>query len=286
MQLLVLGDLHLGEDGFVVDPHPSWDRFDAVLTVGDVAHSRVTLTDGKPQQEELVGVEEARVFFRRLDDLGVPVLTVPGNHDYRRHTDLIRGTTQVRNVHRETCALEGYHVVGLGSERFDDGPEVRYDPEAVAEADDPDAWLERTLDRAGCSEADAIPAELGDRIGEFESQFATYTDRYETLQSLVTEAEASARRIVLTHVPPFDTSLDRITKSVPRIGGRHWGSIALKNVLIRHDISFVACGHIHEREGVETVAGTTCLNAGSRSAYAVTLEGEDVSITDVESPVE
>ncbi|MDS0477184.1 metallophosphoesterase [Natrinema sp. 1APR25-10V2] len=286
MRLLVLGDLHLGQDGFTADPHPSWDRFDAVLTVGDVAHSRVTVTDGKPQQEELVGVVEAQAFFRQLDELGVPILTVPGNHDYRRHANLVRGTTRGRNLHRETAALEGYHVAGFGSEIFDAGPEVRYDPEAVAGLDDPDVWLKRTLARAGSNEADATLAELRNRIDGFESQFATYTERYETLRSLATGTEPGTGRIVLTHVPPFDTSLDRVAESVPRIGGRHWGSIALKNVLADHDISFVACGHIHEREDVATVAGTPCLNAGFRSAYAVTLEEDDVSITDAEPPVE
>ncbi|WP_229380295.1 hypothetical protein [Haloterrigena salifodinae] len=86
----------------------------------------------------------------------------------------------------------------------------------------------------------------------------------------------------MTHLPPFDTPLDRAAESVPRIGGRHWGSITLKNGLTKCDISFVACGHIHEREGVATVADTPCLNAGFRSAYNVTLEGDDVSIADVE----
>ncbi|ADB62816.1 metallophosphoesterase (plasmid) [Haloterrigena turkmenica DSM 5511] len=288
MRLLVLGDLHLGEDGFDAEPHPSWDRFDAALTVGDVAHSSVTVTDGKPQQEELVGIEEAQAFFRRLDDLDVLVLTVPGNHDYRRHADLIRETTRVRNLHRETYPLEGYCAFGLGSETFDAGPEVRYDPDAVTEPDDPDAWLERALKRAGRDEADATLAELRERIDAFDDQFATYTDRYETLRSLATgrESETNAGRIALTHVPPFDTSLDRVAESVPRIGGRHWGSIALKNVLNECDISFVACGHVHEREGVATVADTPCLNAGFRSAYDVTLEGDDVSIVNTDPLVE
>jgi len=175
-------------------------------------------------------------------------------------------------------------VVGFGSETFDVGPEVRYDPEAVAGLDDPDVWLERTLARAGSNEADATLAELRNRIDGFESQFETYTERYGTLRSLATGTEPSTGQIVLTHVPPFDTSLDRVAESVPRIGGRHWGSIALKNVLTEHELSFVACGHIHEREGVATVAGTPCLNAGFRSAYAVTLEEDAVSITDAELP--
>ncbi len=288
MRLLVLGDLHLGEDGFDAEPHPSWDRFDAVLTVGDVAHSRVTMVDGKPQQEELVGVEEAQAFFRRLDDLGVPVLTVPGNHDYRRHDELIRETMRVRDLHRETHTLEGYHAVGLGSETFDAGPEVRYDPETMADIDDPDAWLERTLDRAARDETGGNLTGLRERIDEFDDQFATYIDRDETLRSLATEheSEASTGRIVLTHVPPFDTSIDRVAESVPQIGGRHWGSVALKNLLTAYEVSFVACGHIHECEGVATVAGTPCLNAGSRNAYDVRIEAGDISITEAEPLVE
>ena len=285
MNLLVVGDLHLGENGYAARPHPSWERFDAVLTVGDVAHSRVTVTDGTLRQEELVGLEEATAFFEHLDDLGVPVLTVPGNHDHHRHEAFIDGTTGVRNLHRSTAELGAYHAVGFGSELLDDGPEVRYDRENVTEIDDPDAWIARTLDRAAGDETAAI-ARLRDRLEGVDEGIATYTEHYETLASLVTDSEDSAGPIVLTHVPPFNTTLDRVAESVPRIGGRHWGSIALTNLLTERDISFVACGHIHEAEGVDTVAGTTCLNAGYRSAYAVTLENGAVSISDAEPPVE
>ncbi|TMT85721.1 metallophosphoesterase [Haloterrigena sp. H1] len=285
MKLLVLGDLHLGEDGYAARPNPSWERFDAVLTVGDVAHSRVTVVDGTLRQEKLVGLEEATTFFEHLGELDVPVLTVPGNHDHERHEECIDGATGVRNLHRATVDLGAYHAFGFGSELLDDGPEVRYDPEQVAGIDDPDAWLARTLDRAAGDETEAAAALRG-RLEEFDTQFATYTDQYETLTSLTTDSEASAGTIVLTHVPPFNTTLDRVAESVSRIGGRHWGSIALTNLLTEHDISFVACGHIHEADGVDTVAGTPCLNAGYRSAYDVTLENGDVSITDAEPPIE
>ncbi|MFA9415055.1 metallophosphoesterase [Natrinema sp. HArc-T2] len=284
MKLLVLGDLHLGEDGYTARPHPSWERFDAVLTVGDVAHSRVSVANGTLQQEELVGLEEATAFFERLDDLGIPLLTVPGNHDYQRHDEIIDGATGAQNLHRATTDLGRYNVFGFGSELLDDGPEVRYDPENVTEIDDPDAWLARTLDRAAGDETEA--AALRDRLEGVDQQVATYTDGYETLTSLATAEAGALGTIALTHVPPFNTTLDRVADSVPRIGGRHWGSIALTNLLAEHDISFVACGHIHEAEGVEPVAGTPCLNAGYRSAYDVTLENGDVSITDAEPPVE
>lgn len=285
MRLLVLGDLHLGEDGYAGRPHPSWERFDAVLTVGDVAHSRVSVANGTLQQEELVGLEGANAFFEHLDDLDVPVLTVPGNHDHERHEECIDGATGVRNLHRAMADLGSYHAFGFGSELLDDGPEVRYDPEDMSGIDDPDAWLARTLDRAAGDDTEATAA-LRDRIEDLDKQFATYTDQYETLTSLATDSEASAGTIVLTHVPPFNTTLDQVAESVPRIGGRHWGSIALANILTEYDISFVACGHIHEAEGVETVAGTPCLNAGYRSAYDVTLENGNVSITHAEPPIE
>jgi Icc-related predicted phosphoesterase len=279
MRLLVLGDLHLGEDGFEARPHPSWERFDAVLTVGDVAHSSVAFVDGRPRRDELVGFEEARAFLRRLDDLGVPVRAVPGNHDHGRHADLVDGTTRIRSLHRTTSELEGYRAFGFGSETFDDGPTVRYDPEAVPE-DDPDAWLAETLERA--VRDGTAPEALRERIDEFDRQFDAYADRYGTLRSLVPD---SGTAIGVVHVPPFDTTLDRIADEVPRIGGRHWGSIALTNLLATRDVSFLACGHIHEGEGTATVAGTVCLNAGYRSAYEVTLEGDDVSVADAEGPI-
>ena len=285
MNVLVLGDLHLGEDGYAARPHPSWERFDAILIVGDLAHARVTVADGGLQREELVGLEEAKTFVSQLDDLGVPILSVPGNHDHHCHDAIISEATQTRGLHRGTSDFEGVHAFGVGSELLDDGPEVRYEPDAMTGIDDPDAWLARTLDRAVGGETDAIAA-LRDRLEEFDRQFSTYTERYEVLTDLATASDPNADRIALTHVPPFDTTLDRIDDAVPRIGGRHWGSIALTNLLITHDVSFVACGHIHEGEGVDTVAGTPCLNAGYRSAYEVTIENGDVSITDAEPPLE
>ncbi|MFD1563849.1 metallophosphoesterase [Haloarchaeobius amylolyticus] len=285
MKLLVLGDLHLGEDGYTARPHPSWERFDAVLIVGDVAHSRVSVTDGELRREELVGLEEAKTFVEQLDDLEVPVLAVPGNHDHHCHDAIVSEATRARDLHRSTADLGPAHAFGVGSELLDDGPEVRYDPDDMTGINEPDAWLARTLERAAGGESDAI-ATLRDRLENFDQQFSTYTERYDVLTDLATANHHDAETIALTHVPPFDTTLDRIDDAVPRIGGRHWGSIALTNLLTEYDVSFVACGHIHEGEGVDTVAGTPCLNAGYRSAYAVTLADGDVSITDAEPPVE
>ena len=83
MQLLVLGDLHLGDEGYAAEPHPSWERFDAVVTVGDVAHSRVTITDGKPQQEELVGgvLNASPDRLEAAGDEGIPQVVSTGALD-------------------------------------------------------------------------------------------------------------------------------------------------------------------------------------------------------------
>lgn len=281
MRVLVLGDLHLGQDGFRARPHPSWERHDAVLTVGDVAHSRVTVEEGGPRREEVVGVDAAREFYAELGELDVPAAAVPGNHDHDHHARLV-ADTGVENLHRATTDIDGWRVFGVGSERFDEGPEVRYDSDAVPDSEDADAWLAAALERA--ADGDSEPrATLRERVSEFDRQFDTYSERVATLRSLVSGSDRTGT-VGAVHVPPFDTPLDRVEESVPRIGGRHWGSVALSNVLASHDVAFLACGHIHEGEGAATVAGTTCLNAGYRNAYSVTIEESGVELSRAEPP--
>ncbi len=72
-------------------------------------------------------------------------------------------------------------------------------------------------------------------------------------------------RILLTHVPPFGTSVDRAFL------GRHCGSRALRDFVEAHRPCLLVCGHIHESVGIEQLGSTTVVNCGpaSRGSYAV-----------------
>jgi uncharacterized protein len=82
------------------------------------------------------------------------------------------------------------------------------------------------------------------------------------------------RRVVLAHVPPRDTRLDRT------IFGRHVGSSALRGFIERTQPALVVCGHIHEARGIDQIGETTVVNCGHAAIgeYAVADVGEEVAV--------
>ncbi|AFK22034.1 metallophosphoesterase [Pyrococcus sp. ST04] len=76
--------------------------------------------------------------------------------------------------------------------------------------------------------------------------------------------------IVLTHAPPYGTSLDRTYSGV------HAGSKGLRRFIEEYQPPFCICGHIHEARGIETLGTTIAVNPGplSRGFYAV-IDTED-----------
>jgi Icc-related predicted phosphoesterase len=83
----------------------------------------------------------------------------------------------------------------------------------------------------------------------------------ETLADLLEQARQQVadvpRTILLTHVPPYGTALDRI------FTGRHVGSTALRNFIERHQPSLCLCGHVHEAAGLAMLGQTQLCNAGA-----------------------
>ena len=66
-------------------------------------------------------------------------------------------------------------------------------------------------------------------------------------------------QVLICHVPPLNTALDRIKE------GLHAGSRAVRDFIEQHQPAHFFCGHIHEAEGVEIQMGAThCVNVGKR----------------------
>lgn len=86
--------------------------------------------------------------------------------------------------------------------------------------------------------------------GEMEdSEFAKRLEAFTGLQNL----------LLITHGPPHGTELDRVW------GGRHVGSKAIREFILRERPLLNLSGHIHETEGVVTQLGATeCENVGKR----------------------
>ena len=66
----------------------------------------------------------------------------------------------------------------------------------------------------------------------------------------------SARRLLVCHVPPFDTRLDRLMNGTPV------GSPAVREFLERRQPDLAVVGHIHEGRGIDRIGNTIVVNPG------------------------
>lgn len=266
MKVLVVGDLHLRDDE-QVSIRAEWDAYDAILLVGDIIDTAATTSSAGAQ------------FLSALGDLSPPTLAVPGNHDHRRHSERIQDIEGLYDLHQKTHSLDGQHLIcGLGSTKFDEGPEVRAGPRD--KIDEPER-VRQMVHRL-------VEADFSFQTTEIESSGVTvsgseriqYARRIQSLRTLYTNS-SSERCVFLTHVPPYNTALDTM-QTTKTAKTRNWGSMALRNFLEEVEVELVASGHIHESAGSTVVDGTLCVNPGFRHAVSVDLRVETPSIEDVE----
>jgi Icc-related predicted phosphoesterase len=64
-------------------------------------------------------------------------------------------------------------------------------------------------------------------------------------------------RILVSHVPPRNTSIDVVRN------GTHVGSEEVRTFILAHGFNLCICGHIHEARGNDRVGECTCINTGS-----------------------
>ncbi len=111
------------------------------------------------------------------------------------------------------------------------------------------------------------------------------------LASLSSQVKDWEHAIVLTHVPPYDTKLDKAPKldekfNVAYSGGYPVmipvGSISVRKLIEEHQPLLGLHGHIHEGKGIDHIGRTTIINSGSEyykgllSAALVNLEDDKV----------
>jgi Icc-related predicted phosphoesterase len=298
MRLLAFGDFHIkaGGQSLNYDGLEVPEGVDAVVSIGDVVH-RITDAD----------VAAGREFFERVVDAGVPVVAVPGNHDpdgeYER---LVGGLPTAVNAHERVVdgtafggdgdPLDGHAIVGWGCEGFDFKPEIRVtDFDALDPRSAPRSERRHASDRAatrledalfGYVTADGDPDELRERLGvrrgertAFREQLDRTLSTFETLDGLL--SEASGFPVVCTHIPPYNTPLDRhhsVGRREADLEGLHVGSIGLKLALRKHRPIAALSGHSHNGEyqsGVDGTAGRPhMLNVGFRGIVDVEFDGD------------
>jgi len=81
-------------------------------------------------------------------------------------------------------------------------------------------------------------------------------------------------RILVSHSPPLDTSLDRTRF------GLHVGSRSVRGFIEKEQPDLILCGHIHESRGKDHLGGSVIVNPGSarHGSYAVVNLTEEIHI--------
>jgi Icc-related predicted phosphoesterase len=256
MSILVIGDLHLGVDQQRPKIHSEWSAYDAVFLVGDIVDA------GNRTRSLPASV------YSDLNALGIPIVSVPGNHDFRKHESRIKEYEEIVCVHNRCVCKSGYIIGGLGSTQYDEGPEIRGEPLQHRSSEE---LIDTIIHLEGSAEIieDSV---LSGSVTEKERQW--YNERLESLRSLRLQSNDSPQ-ILMTHIPPFG-SPGAYLESHPR-GSRpvSWGSLAVRQYIEETDIDLHLCGHIHEQSGPHTIAGVISLNAGYRKAFEVNFSAQD-----------
>lgn len=305
MTVLVYTDLHLGTSATErVDrlvSHAAADDVEAVFLLGDVIDENRDHADSPAAGERYE--QQGRLFLERLNDLDIPVVVVPGNHDPVHTMDrLIDGLANIVNAHERVVrfgddgdfvvdSLAGGSVVGFGCEQFDLSSELSYrdfpeldvladaTPEnihhkATQQAESIEAAIGRFLTESASVEqaADSLTIDPASH-GAFEEQLEDIQSTFEILAKLLDQA--SEPTIVLSHQPPFNTALDHHHSDRGMAGRIHKGSIPLKMAVLHAGPSLVLSGHTHfeQRDDFQTANGyTTAYNSGDAGIAEIAVQ--------------
>lgn len=295
MDLLAFGDLHLKSVGARIqyDQLQIPTATDAIVVIGDVVH--------RAEPDELA---VGREFFERLDEVGVPVVAVPGNHDPHEHyPTMIDGYQNVLNAHGRAVTgedfshlgdapLDGFQIAGWGCEQFDFTTEV--DVTAIPALDPTDERNPNDrayqADRAAQAVEDAVfdiftsdmtpnhvferfDIPMGERRGILDG-IERAQETYETVSTPI--AGASEATVVLSHVPPYNTAIDR-HHAMGRdddLNGFHVGSLGLKLALRKQRPHAALSGHSHHHDYQPRIGGDErphVLGLGFRGVHSVSV---------------
>jgi Icc-related predicted phosphoesterase len=287
VDLLVISDLHLRATGaqYPVADLPV-EAHDIVLSLGDVI-------DENREHAKSVSAGEAyeergRAFLERLDEQGVPVLVVPGNHDPVDCTQrLSEGLTNVHSLHGVTRNVVvgadwSLTIAGWGCKQFDftpallspDYPDIPVEDEVRT----PDAVASTLLRAAGQYLAgDLSETNLAHKLGteatnpSFETSLARLDARFKTLVELV--EGANSRGVVASHISPFNVPFD-IRGQHSHDGDYHFGSVALRIALAAAGVDACLSGHTHQRglTAIPTTSGHSYVhNPGDAGVSSVSI---------------
>ena len=97
----------------------------------------------------------------------------------------------------------------------------------------------------------------------------------DTYRNLLNNVECSGFKIVITHLPPYGTKIDKL------FWGGHGGSEDIREFIESLNPRIVFSGHIHEGRGVDKINDTVLVNPGPlEEGYYATciISGEELDI--------
>jgi Icc-related predicted phosphoesterase len=307
VRLLLLGDLHLSTTGpSVPQACPDLDSLDvdAIVSIGDIVDDNKIHADDPAAGAAYE--ERGRAFFSRLNEIGVPIIAVPGNHDPVECTHrLTTGLDNITVAHR--CVVDGTTLqsdtlnkvcfVGWGCDQFDLTPAFRYDqytgivPKDVSTenhaqiARESATTIEAVISQYLSSEFDgsaAAAAELGvapPRQETCANELDALADEFDAIHALL--AEANETTVLLSHESPFHVHFDYHHSGDGLRQRLHHGSIPLKMAIAATGPDVVFSGHMHTegRDAIETTNGYADLyNPGSPGVAIVEIDTETGSL--------
>lgn len=88
------------------------------------------------------------------------------------------------------------------------------------------------------------------------------------------DVEAARWKIFVPHSPPYKTKVDKL------FIGKHVGSRAVKNFVVKRQPDVTICGHIHEARGSDSVERTKIINCGpvGKGYYGLINLGPTISV--------
>jgi uncharacterized protein len=236
------------------------------------------------EQQAIEGDEALREFEKRVRFNGFyPVVLDPDEHRAALSDPALRD-----ELFREVVSASVARWVQLADERLR-GSGVRL---IAYPGNDDEPWVDEALAASAVIEnADGRVVDLGDHelvgmgwanVTPFNSpRELPETELEARLEALIATVKAPRRAIFALHCPPVNSGLDMAPKLRRRDGelrvvaaAGHTvlepvGSLAVRNVIERHQPLLGAHGHVHESRAVAKVGRSLCFNPGSEYSEGV-----------------
>jgi Icc-related predicted phosphoesterase len=226
--------------------------------------------------ERLFHEDELDAVESRIRDLGFYPYRIPEAEFEAIRADPARMSEVFRQAMKDS--LQGW--LGFAEERLHDSHIRLY----VMLGNDDEPYLREVIAASPLAvDSEGVVIELGEGFQMLSYGYSNPTpwsaprevseDELERrLESLVSDLNDPSRSVFNLHVPPIRTSLDQAPELdqnlKPTVRGGSVlmtaaGSVAVRNVIERHQPLLALHGHIHESRGIAKLGRTVCINPGS-----------------------